>query len=367
MIKMSENNKMVEYKENNSISEWGISKEMAKSYFASAFKPKNLKLEDAMMIMETGREMGIGRMYAMQSLYSISGKIGMKAEFMLARFNTLYPTGRMHFLQRDENACILNIKKHLEDEWETFKYTMEYAKTTPEYKRNFENYEKRARQMLHARCVSEAIRSIAPEVNMGLYTPEELEFFDIKTEPQPQPTPTKKSTNNIPSVEYDIVPEKPIMKEIPRKSAPILEEEPDIVDYEDVEDDSLDEDVIDAQLWAYKVLTIDHFNNLKKDKYDKEDVMLVVKRDYQAVGKSIKYTTPKDHDILIGGSIVYDITGNNTYSIIGLPSFIFKNIEKNNPDAYIDKIKPYIISRDNFLNVKDKLGETNTFKEGFDE
>jgi hypothetical protein len=58
--------------------------------------------------------------------------------------------------------------------------------------------------MLRARCISKAIRMLAPEVVAGVYTPEEAADFAAPSAPA-QPTPTRQTVNVTPESTFSLV------------------------------------------------------------------------------------------------------------------------------------------------------------------
>lgn len=105
----------------------------------------------------------------------IEGKPSMKADYMLARFQEL--GGKMKLINR--NAFGTEIELEWNGSSAKFSLTWEEAQLEPFTKgkggKIKDNYATpRARmQMLYARCVSDGIRAICPQVNCGTYTPEE--------------------------------------------------------------------------------------------------------------------------------------------------------------------------------------------------
>lgn len=117
----------------------------------------------------------------------IAGKLSMRADAMLADFRK--SGGEHYVLQRDAEGAVIRVDKN--GETNTFGLTWEEAKQEPfpwgrrdkktgerEIKTNWETPRARM-QMLWARVVSDAIRTVAPEIVAGTYTPEELELPDV--------------------------------------------------------------------------------------------------------------------------------------------------------------------------------------------
>lgn len=109
----------------------------------------------------------------------IQGKLSMKADAMLATFRAM--GGDHQILQRDGDAA--EVELIWKGRPNRFRFTWEEAKEEPfvygkggKIKDNYATPRKRM-QMLWARVISDGVRAICPEVNQGLYTPEEVSDF----------------------------------------------------------------------------------------------------------------------------------------------------------------------------------------------
>jgi len=118
----------------------------------------------------------------------IKGKLSMKADAMMAGFRAL--GGKTKVIKRDENEACIELR--LDGEKERFRFTWEEAQKEPfiylgkesdvlakleagkppAIKPKYATPRSRM-QMLWARVVSDAVRTMAPEVCAGTYTPEE--------------------------------------------------------------------------------------------------------------------------------------------------------------------------------------------------
>lgn len=111
----------------------------------------------------------------MQKYHIIDGKLSMRADAMLAEFNRL--GGDHEILQRDEDRVAVRLTWN--GKKSEFAFTWTEAEKEPFTKAKGgkvkDNYATpRARmQMLWARLVSDAVRAVCPQVNSGIYTPEE--------------------------------------------------------------------------------------------------------------------------------------------------------------------------------------------------
>ena len=113
----------------------------------------------------------------------IEGKLAMKADAMLARFQEL--GGRVSWLEFGKKACRARWSYCGNDIIVDFTIAdaAQAGLCGPDGTRKpgqdkDGNWQKYPDAMLRARCVSKAIRMLAPQVNAGMYTPEEEEDND---------------------------------------------------------------------------------------------------------------------------------------------------------------------------------------------
>ena len=107
----------------------------------------------------------------------IQGKLSMKSDAMLAEFRSL--VGGSHKII-ERTADVAEVELTLDGQSQRFRLTWEEAKEEPftkgkggKVKDNYSTPRMRM-QMLWARVVSDGVRAMAPEVNTGVYTPEEV-------------------------------------------------------------------------------------------------------------------------------------------------------------------------------------------------
>ena len=172
--------------------------------------------EKGMMFAMTAAARGVDILSLAQRYEFISGRLSMPSKVMLAEFRAR--GGDYEMLERSGDvAAIKLIYKGRES---TFRFTWDEAKGEPFIYNGKESEllrfiqadnqkllaEKlkpkyatpRARmQMLWARVVSDAVGTICPEVNIGVYTPEEIDDFD------------ESSSASSPTVAVESVPTKP--------------------------------------------------------------------------------------------------------------------------------------------------------------
>jgi hypothetical protein len=134
-------------------------------------------MSDRITLVEFGRRYNI-----------IEGKLSMKSDAMLARYLEL--GGKCVWLETTAQAC--RAKWTFSGNDIEIGFTIDDAVRAglcgPGGSRKKEqakdgNWQKYPDAMLRARCISKAIRMIAPQVNAGYYTPEEVQDFDDRPSP----------------------------------------------------------------------------------------------------------------------------------------------------------------------------------------
>lgn len=168
---------------------------LAKELVTTGFLPNSVKTPaQALAIIQTGKELGIGPMHALRSIHIIQGKPTLSAELQLAMFKSR--GGRAVWKESTEQVATVWLKHPNGDEHqETF--TIEEARKAGLTNKDGWKYYPKA--MLRARASSAGLRAVAPDIVAGLYDPEELgadlnERGEIVLPPssvvEPEPTPT---------------------------------------------------------------------------------------------------------------------------------------------------------------------------------
>lgn len=116
---------------------------------------------------------GVDPFELQQDYHIIDGKLSMRADTMLAKFRERGGKHRWIKDGTDGIAAELELKDR-DGNVVVSKFDITKAKDAG-YVKAGSQWIKRPDQMLRARCTSDGIRMIAPEVNSGRYTPEELE------------------------------------------------------------------------------------------------------------------------------------------------------------------------------------------------
>jgi len=136
-----------------------------------------------------------------REFHLVNGSLTMRSDAMLAGYRTR--GGKVIWKQFDSTAAI-GIWKYDGNECE-IGFTAEDAKQAGLLPaKPGSGWQKDPSAMLRARCISKAIRMLAPEVVAGVYTPEEA--ADFNTTPTPtQPTPTRQTVNVTPESAFSLV------------------------------------------------------------------------------------------------------------------------------------------------------------------
>ena len=149
---------------------------------------------EGFLIATTCHQTGMSLLTFGETYHVYQGKISMKADAMLARFNELGGTHKV--VSRTADLAVIEVTwdgtatpfslSWEEAREEPFVYSGGPNKQMEELKKPFEQRSlkdkyktARARmQMLWARVMSDAIRCVCPQANKGSYTPEEVSDFN---------------------------------------------------------------------------------------------------------------------------------------------------------------------------------------------
>lgn len=137
------------------------------------------------VIAATCHQQGISLMEFQRTYHIVDGKPSMRADAMLAEFRKR--GGKYRIVENSMARAA--IEATFEGQTLTFEYTMEDGKRTGDALKSNgavkDNWTKRPDDMMWARVVSKMVRRMCPEINAGLYPPEEVQDFDA---PSPRAT-----------------------------------------------------------------------------------------------------------------------------------------------------------------------------------
>jgi len=174
------------------------------------FGVKNLA--SGLVVAATCHQQGITLLEFQRTYHIIEGRPSMRADAMLAEFRR--KGGKYRILENSMERAAAEFD--FEGQKVTLEYTMEDAKRTGDCyqgdgKSIKHTWAKRPDDMLWARLVSRAVRRLAPEINAGLYAPEEVQDFEKPERPEPRNITPQVAAERIktsaPKVDYTVCPE----------------------------------------------------------------------------------------------------------------------------------------------------------------
>ena len=131
--------------------------------------------ESALAIMLVAQAQGLHPVQAMIDYHNIQNKPSLKSEAMLARFQKV--GGSVEWITYTDQEVKAKFS-HPQGGTLELSWTMAMAKAAGlSHKDNWKQY---PRSMLKARVISEGVRTVYPAVLGGMYTPEEVQDFDVK-------------------------------------------------------------------------------------------------------------------------------------------------------------------------------------------
>lgn len=130
------------------------------------------------LIVATCHQQGISLMEFHRTYHMVDGKPSMRADAMLAEFRK--KGGRYKIIENSMTRAA--IEATFEGQTLTFEYTIEDGHRTKDALTGKgavkDNWQKRPDDMMWARVISKMVRRLCPEINAGLYSPEEMQDFD---------------------------------------------------------------------------------------------------------------------------------------------------------------------------------------------
>ena len=147
--------------------------EAAKRYVDSGLLPAAIKTpQQALTIMQMGRELGVPATYALRNIHVINGKPAASAELLMALVRRTYGQAAIRVAVATNEGVTVEYREQGWDGISSLTFTMEDAKRAKlDSKDTWRAY---PRAMLRSRAVSEVVRMAFPEAIAGLYTVEEL-------------------------------------------------------------------------------------------------------------------------------------------------------------------------------------------------
>lgn len=153
------------------MADWQVIREQAAILVTTGFLPQSIKTpEQAMAIILTGRELGIGTMAALNTINVIQGKPTVSPQLMLALINR---SGQVEDLKIEagKDGAVCTIKRKGRTSY-TARFGPAEAKSMGLDAKD--NYKKQPVTMYKWRAIADAARATFPDVILGLYTPDEM-------------------------------------------------------------------------------------------------------------------------------------------------------------------------------------------------
>lgn len=159
---------------------------LAKQLSTSALLPRALqgKPADVLIVLLTGRELGIGPMQAIRGINVIDGKGVTSADLMVALAISKRDVCEYFRLLESSPQKATYETKRVGSEPVKLTWTIQQAQTARlTGKQNWQTYPD---AMLRARCAAALARAVYPDLFLGVYTPEEAESFANGNGHQPE-------------------------------------------------------------------------------------------------------------------------------------------------------------------------------------
>lgn len=140
--------------------------------------------DQAFALMLIAQAEGLHPAIAARDYHVINGRPTLKADAMLARFQTA--GGKLEWKEYTDRA-VSAVVSHPQGGSVEIRWTIEMAEKAQLTKNP--TWKQYPRQMLRARVISEGIRTVFPGVAVGVYTPEEIEDIQPSKRPMKDVTP----------------------------------------------------------------------------------------------------------------------------------------------------------------------------------
>jgi hypothetical protein len=131
--------------------------------------------EQAMALMLIAQAEGMHPAIAARDYHVIQGRPALKADAMLARFQAA--GGKVEWLRYDDKE-VTGKFSHPQGGTATITWTIQQAMSAGLASKDV--WRQYPRQMLRSRVISEGVKTVYPGVAVGVYTPEEVQDFDVK-------------------------------------------------------------------------------------------------------------------------------------------------------------------------------------------
>jgi hypothetical protein len=154
------------------ISTWDFAVKLSKSKMVPAIF--HGKPEDIFVSVLYGNELGLAPIMSLNSICVIQGQVTLKVQTMNAIVRSKHPDAVIEIVQDENNLSVtVKAKRNKEDAGYTSFWDMNKAKLMGLASKN--NWQVQPMNMLKARALSDALRTVFPDSLLGLYSQEEME------------------------------------------------------------------------------------------------------------------------------------------------------------------------------------------------
>ena len=209
-----------------------LAQRVAKCFAASTLVPKQYQnnLPNCVIALNMAGRMGADPMMVMQSLYVVHGTPSWSAQFLIATFNKCgkFSSIRYDFFGtegQDDWGCRAKATELSTGELLTGPLvTIGLAKKEGWYQKGGSKWQTMPEQMLRYRAAAWFVRTIAPEIAMGLQTAEEMrDTYELENDGQAFSLPPKGQTSADLNAMLHPVEEEPVIE---AQAEPVAEPEP---------------------------------------------------------------------------------------------------------------------------------------------
>ncbi len=164
--------------------------------------PKEINVAQAALMVQAGRELGLPPCQSLRSFYIVNGRLAMKVELQLALARKV----GVKLAKLEEGADYCQVTLVRGEEAVTTRFSDADAKRAGLLDQGY-SWARYPREMRRWRAIGAALRLIAPDVVLGLLSPEEAESIpplesetvedvdgaepEPEAQPEPQPAPTQ--------------------------------------------------------------------------------------------------------------------------------------------------------------------------------
>lgn len=186
---------------------WQEMKDQAGMLVKTGFLPSSIKTpEQAVAIMLTGKELGVPPMQSLRGVNVIQGQPVVKPELMLALCVQRIKGFKYSFGECTNDKATFTASRPEMLEPYVSVFTFDDAKAAGLTGKD--NWQKYRANMLRWRAVANALHIVAPDVLVGVYTPEEMgAVVDAEGGVVEAPEPTLRVTETEDVTEAEVVPE----------------------------------------------------------------------------------------------------------------------------------------------------------------